>query len=222
MQLFYLIYIISSGESNSNIMKRKSSTNLNKINWSLCCICQKSSSVKLRSEKESVAELARRLAVFWQNNVLNIKPKLLTDNYNDDGTPVFLTPILQNDAKYHKDCYSKYTEYKLNKKLKSKSKETKKDNLANTSSSLRSSTAPLISQIICYICGQEDELCNLHAAGAWHASREKLKFDHVEKLTALWRQMATVLDKKELLSRLVIGDLGANSILSQKLLHTFP
>ena len=98
--------------------------------------------------------------------MLGIEPKLLTDSYNDDGTPDFLTPMLQNDAKYHKDCYSKYTEYKLNKKLKSKSKETKKDNLANTSSSLRSSTAPLLPQIICYICGQEGELCNLHAVGA--------------------------------------------------------
>ena len=48
-----------------------------------------------------------------------------------------------------------------------------------------------------YIRGKEDVLDNLNAAGAKYATKEKLKYDYVEKEATRWREMARVLKKKE-------------------------
>ena len=55
-------------------------------------------------------------------------------------------------------------------------------------------------------------LDNLNAAGAKYATKEKLKYDYVEKEATRWREMARVLKEEKFLSRLMIGHIGANSI----------
>ena len=47
-------------------------------------------------------------------------------------------------------------------------------------------------------------LDNLNAAGAKYATKEKLKYDYVEKEATRWREMARVLKKEKLLRRLMM------------------
>ena len=61
---------------------------------------------------------------------------------------------------------------------------------------------------------------SLHAAAALHATKTKLKVDHVTKQTEQWRYMATTIGDSGLASRLSIGDLGANNLFYQKRSYT--
>ena len=63
----------------------------------------------------------------------------------------------------------------------------------------------------CVICGEHDAIENVHAAGAFHASKSKLNSEHVMKLTNNWRDIAVYIGDNALVNRLMIGDLGANS-----------
>ena len=59
---------------------------------------------------------------------------------------------------------------------------------------------------ICIICTEK-----VHAAGAFHASQSKLNSEHAMKLTNNWKDTAVYIGDNELVNRLMIGDLGANS-----------
>ena len=64
---------------------------------------------------------------------------------------------------------------------------------------------------ICIVCGEHDAVENVHAAGAFHASKLKLNSEHVMKLTNNWRDIAVYIGDNALVNRLMIVDLGANS-----------
>ena len=68
------------------------------INWSSCCICGADGS--LRSTEEGIKTLADNVLKHWKGYVLDFNPKNLTEN----------------QAKYHHNCSSKYSEYKRLKK----------------------------------------------------------------------------------------------------------
>ena len=70
------------------------------------------------------------------------------------------------------------------------------------------------------ICNEIDELKNLHAAGVLHATKTKLKADHVTRQTEQWRHMATTIGGSRLASQLSIGNPGANSLFYHKLCYT--
>ena len=72
----------------------------------------------------------------------------------------------------------------------------------------------------CIICNEIDELKNLLAAGALHATKTKLKADHATKQTEQWRNMATTIGDIRLASQLSTGDLGANSSFYHKRCYT--
>ena len=73
---------------------------------------------------------------------------------------------------------------------------------------------------LCTICGINDALSNLCAAGAFHATKSKLNINHVIQLTKKWREMAIGMGDDDLVSRLMVGDLGANSIFYHKSCYT--
>ena len=188
-------------------MKRLS-THRFSTDWSLCCICQ--SSVDSGSLK--VEKLADQFLIFWENGLLPFDASLVSDG-QVHGKPNFKECMLRNNAVYHHDCYSNFSDYKLHIKLKSKKRKLEKSTEnAGPSKSLRSHCENVPSMVMCYICGEEDMLCNLHAAGAKGATKDKLNYSNVEQQTSKYREMATFLGKKALLSRPMIGDLGANSI----------
>ena len=191
-------------------MKRVSSIPRVSTDWLKCCICQ--DPVQTRSEK--VEKLAEQLLAFWENDLLPFSANLLSDDMVD-GKPNFKECMLKNNAVYHHNCYSKFTSFKLNVKIASRNRKLEKERLTSrpsTSTSLRSQLQPSRSMIICYICGEEDTLDNLHAAGAKYATKKRLDYSYIEEQTEQWREMARVVGRDDLMKRLLIGDLGANSI----------
>ena len=88
-----------------------------------------------------------------------------------------------NVAKYHHNCKNNFSGYKSKRKIESTKKKKAKLSTDHSpkfcSSSSRSSTDSSIPK--CIICNQINELKNLHAAGALHATKTKLKVDSVTK-----------------------------------------
>ena len=154
--------------------------------------------------------------------VLDFDAAKITTNFvlGEDGVrhPDFKGTMVANNAQYHHNCHIRYTSYKMERKKQSLQKKKKNlTQVAESGRSLRGSTAStsgrasLSADSICIICGKPDDVCNLHAAGALHATKSKSDVDHVTKLTNQWRTMAIFLGDDALRSRLMIGDLGANS-----------
>ena len=79
------------------------------------------------------------------------------------------------------------------------------------SSNSRASSSLAIPNPICIICGEHDAIENVHAVGAFYASKSKLNSEHVIKLINNWRDIAVYIGDNALINRLIIGDLGANS-----------
>ena len=185
------------------------------IDWSYCCICDTGGD--LRSTDAGIESLAKQFVAWWKNGLLPFEASRITNSFvvGKDGVrhPDFVTAMKANSAKYHHNCKNNFSDYKLTKKLESMQKKKAKlstDHSPNLrSSSSRSSTDS--SKPKCIICNEFDELNNLHAAGALHATKTKLKVEHVTKQTEQWRQMALTVGDNGLASRLSIGDLGANS-----------
>ena len=127
-----------------------------------------------------------------------------------------------NIAKYRHNYKNNFSDYKLKKKIESTQKKKAKlwtDHSPNLrSSSSRPSTDSSIPK--CMICNEIDELKNLHAAGALHATKTKLKADHVTRQTEQLRHMAITIGGSRLESQLSIGNLGANSLFYHKLCYT--
>ena len=69
---------------------------------------------------------------------------------------------------------------------------------------------------ICIICGKNDAIENIHAAGAFHASKSKSNSEHAMKPKNNWRDIAFYIGDNALVNRLMIGDLGANSSFNHK------
>ena len=61
------------------------------------------------------------------------------------------------------------------------------------------------------MCGKHNASENVHAAGAFHASKSKLSSEHVMKLKNNWGDIAVYIGDNAVVNRLMIGDLGANS-----------
>ena len=127
-----------------------------------------------------------------------------------------------NIAKYHHNYKNNLSDYKLNKKVESTQKKKAKlstDHSPNFCfSSSRSSTDSSIPK--CIVCNEIDELKNLHAAGALHATKTKLKADHDTRQTEKWRHMATTIGDSRLASRWSIGDLRVDSSFYHKRCYT--
>ena len=138
----------------------------------------------------------------------------------EDGIrhPDFKGSMDANNAQYHHNCHIRYTPFKMERKKQSlQKKKVELTQVAESGSSSCCSTgsssrhASLSTDPIGIICGKFDKIDNLHAAGAFHATKSKLNVEHVTKLTNQWRNMAVYIGDDALKSRLMMGDLGANS-----------
>ena len=195
-------------------MKRQQSSSTS-TDWALCCICQQDGD--LRSTPDDIQNLAENLLKHWEDEVLDFEPIKLT-NKTEDGKPDFVGAMLSNNANYHHACAINYSDNRRNRKHKSlEKKQAQIQPQPSPGPSLRNAKPGQIdddkieNHEICVLCGRLDNIENFHAAGALHASKDKLKAKHVIDLTEKWRKIALQLEDEELLARLVIGDLGANS-----------
>ena len=89
-----------------------------------------------------------------------------------------------------------------------------------TGSNFHASLSSANASPICIIFSEHDAIENLHAAGAFHASKSKLNTRHVMRLTNNWIDIAVYIGDNALVNRLMIGDLGANSSFYHKCCST--
>ena len=199
-------------------MKRHSHDISSHTDWKCCCICGEGEN--LRSTDDGIRSLAEQFVAYWKNEILPFSYSRITTAFvvGEDGIshPDFFTAMQSNKAQYHHNCQIRFTAYKMGRALESmKKKKSKSPKVSEEQGpSLRCSTSRMSTAVekhMCIICGEFDELSNLLAAGAFHASKNKLNVDHVTKLTEQWREMAVLIGDNALASRLMIGDLGANS-----------
>ena len=211
-----------------------SANSIQPIDWSRCCICGQDGD--LRSTVDGIVGLAKQFASYWKNEVLPFDASSITTNYvvvvdeqpdfkPGEIHPDFETVMKHEDAKYHHNCKTNFSKHKMDKKLiaieRKKAKKLKEASACPSRSSSRSSGSSTdLCQPKCVICNEFDDIDNLHAAGAFHASKEKLKAEHVNKQTQQWREMALVVEDDGLASRLQIQDLGASSSFYHKLCST--
>ena len=80
-----------------------------------------------------------------------------------------------------------------------------------TGSNFHASLSSANANPISIIFSEHDAIWNLHAAGAFHASKSKLNTGHVMRLTNNWIDIAVYIGDNALVNRLMIGDFGANS-----------
>ena len=133
--------------------------------------------------------------------------------------PDFEHVMLRKSPKYHHNCHIQYSQYNLARKKKSLRSKNKKVEVGQSSLFLHSSvgsnscasSSSAIPNPTCIICGEHDAIENIHAAGAFHQSKLKLNSELVMKLTNNWRDIVVYIGDNALVSRLMIGDLGANS-----------
>ena len=165
---------------------------------------------------------------FWKNGLSPFDPAKITTNpaVGENGTdhPDFERAMLRKSVKYHHNCHIRYSPYNLSRKKKSLRSKNKKVEVGQSSTFLRSSmgsnscaySSSAIPNPICIICGENDAIENVYAAGAFHASKSKLNSEHVMKLTNNWRDIAFYIGDNALVSKLMIGDLAADSSLYDK------
>ena len=184
--------------------------------WKLCFLCQtdKKNKEKCRSTKEGIHSLSKDLFKFYNVGELNFTLNELCKNENN-----LAEYLIDNNAKYHHSCRSKYNDSHYQKITKKQEKrkledETWVDNSPGPSkrrSYYKSSTFQLGKRICCF-CEEEDQDTNLRAAGTLHASDGKLNLSHVERFTKEWKSMAALLGETDLLVRLSGGDIASNEV----------
>ena len=193
------------------------------VEWKECCVCDGKEKGDLCSTTKGILSLAGQFVEFWKNGLLPFNPAKITANnvVGEDWTehPDFEHVMLRKSPKYHHNCHIQYSPYNLAWKKKSLRSKNKKFEVGQSSvflyssvgSNSRASSSSAIPNPICIICREHDAIENVHAAGAFHASKLKLNCEHVMKLTNNWRDIVVYIGDNALVNRLMIGDLGANS-----------
>ena len=165
------------------------------IEWEECCVCDGEEKGDLRSTIKGIVALAAQFVEFWKNGLLPFDSANIATNYvvGEYGTehPDVERVMLSKSAKYND--HIRYSPYNLASKKKSLRSKNEKTGVGQSSAFLRSSTdsnscvssSSAIPDPMCITCGEHDAIENVHAAGAFHASKSKLNTEHVMKLTKI-------------------------------------
>ena len=153
------------------------------INWSNSCICNTSGD--LRSTNAGIESLPKQIVAWLKHGILPFDTSKLSNSHivGDDGDSYlnFQNVMKANITTINVRTISLIT----NSRKKIESIQKKKSTLSDDhspnlrSSSMQSSTDSSITT--CIICNEIDEVKYLHAAGALHATKTRLKADHVTK-----------------------------------------
>lgn len=196
--------------SNVDVMKgKKRSLALKKrcVDWTKCFHCAGGSTKKnpLRHSKKGAESFAANILRHWKAGRLDFDIGEEVEFVN--GEPDFLTVFLEKEVKYHHDCTAIY---------RSKIPKSCDENASISTPEkckTRSKAKPLpFKGCFCAFCAKYDDLKNMHAAGSFHAEKNKVNCDHNKILTKKWLEMALVVENENILKCLAAGDLAANAI----------
>ena len=135
-------------------------------NWEICFICQEETGENLRSTTNGLATLNEMLIKFSEIDALDFDIEKLIH-----GSPDLLSSLLENNAKYHHSCNSKFYNRMLERAKSRKKKESGKER-EQPSCSRRSISeeSHYMGELLCFVCLKKDELQHLVAAGTLHAT----------------------------------------------------
>ena len=157
--------------------------------------------------------LAKMLPKFSERGLFNLSKFQCKLNVVDDIEKQLIDSFIENDAKYHKSCYTTYDQCHFDQL--SRKQDKSKSDLDNTgpSSSKRPKRETLdLGELKCFICEKPDVIKNLCAAGTMHAKNISVKKQHVKDLTENIKKMASVLDNQIILSKFSCGDVASNEL----------
>ena len=78
-----------------------------------------------------------------------------------------------------------------------------------------------LGELKCIFCTKYDDLCNLMAAGTYHASQKKVNTTHLKELETKWRKWASCLyGFVHVVTALSMGDLAANELYYHKVCYS--
>ena len=78
-----------------------------------------------------------------------------------------------------------------------------------------------LGELKCIFCTKYDDLCNLMAAGTYHASQKKVNTTHLKELETKWLKWASCLDGYvHVVTALSMGDLAANEFYYHKVCYS--
>ena len=188
------------------------------IDWEKCFICQNSTRENVSSTAARLATLSTLLPKFSEVNALEFDLEKVYTN----GTSL-IQNLKQNNAVYHRLCYKKHYQQKLEQAITKFNKISHKtDNVEIDISSAPVKRRSMASKHdvskkgICCFCKQNDDNINLRAAGTLHATQSKTDIEHVRNLTEKWLVMAKTLNDDELIHRLSSGDVVSNELFYHK------
>ena len=107
-----------------------------------------------------------------------------------------LENLQQNNAVYHRSCYKKHNQQKLERAIEKFNNVSHKPDdveISNSPPVKRRSMTPksdVTKKRICCFCKQSDDNINLRAAGTLHATQIKTDIEHVTSFAKKWLLMA--------------------------------
>ena len=156
------------------------------IDWEKCFICQNSTSENVSSTAAGLATLSTLLPKFSEVNALEFDLEKVYIN----GT-LLIENLEQNNAVYHRSCYKKHNQQKLERaitkfnKISHKTGNDVEIDISSVPVKRRSmaSKHDVSKKGICCFCKQNDDNINLRAVGTLHATQSKTDIEHVSNLT---------------------------------------
>ena len=181
--------------------------------WELCLFCQEEKrNENVRAEISSYAKIETQLKKFVEFDATYFNTARL-----DDGTGIAKTLDAHN-AVYHKKCYDNIGDKKYNRLVARRNK--KSNNEADSSGAAvipHKRTKVELGKAVCLFCGDEGLKENLCAAGELHSGSSSSNSQHVENLTASWRDMALAIGDLDVHAKLCVGDIRSNEVYYHKI-----
>ncbi|CAH0381202.1 unnamed protein product [Bemisia tabaci] len=161
------------------------------INWELCILCQENSDESLvcpaRKTGEGYKLLASDLEAFQKAQVLPCS----IDIEGLSGESSLVENFTKNQAKFHKQCRAKFTQYKLQRHLNSVARAKYKSEASSTAHFTRSLDETKNDKNNCLFCEKED--------GTLHAIETKELSDKI-------KLFAEILQDQKILAKISEGD----------------
>ena len=191
------------------------------INWDLYILCQESTSEPLRSTEEGIQSLSNSLLQFKPINALPRQLSILCSENCE-----LQLQLQNNNAKYHHKCKSKYNARMYNRAKKEFNEfidvSPAEIETLHHRHTLRSDVEKsFLGELKCIFCTKYDDLCNLMAAGTYHAPQRKVNTTHLKELETKWGKWASCIDEYVYVDTASsMGDLAANELYYHKVCYS--
>ena len=138
------------------------------IDWKYCFICQNKRISPDNTTDDGLQTLCANLTKIWELGELDLEWESMV-TVVVDGKPDLYASI-KDKARYHQKCKNKYDKQKISRIVKKRAKQEPDAEEKEKPVTRSSYEKKEFGSIFCAICGEEDNIQNLHAAGTLHAS----------------------------------------------------